>query len=95
MKQYYLDAAAHVPMSLVAQKAYIDYQNSEISPGHANSSNIIGKKVSSVIENARLEIAQLLGAEKASQIIFTNTCSEACNWAVEIIFNKAKTNLVE
>jgi len=94
MKQYYLDSAAHVPMSLAAQKAYIDYQNSDISPGHPSSSNIIGKKISSIIENARKEIAELLGAEKSSQIIFTNTCTEACNWGVEIIFNKAKNNLV-
>lgn len=94
LKQYYLDAAAHVPMSISAQKAYIDYQNSEISPGHPSSSNIIGKKASSIIENARSEIAELLGAEKSSQIIFTNTCTEACNWAVEIIFAKAKNNII-
>jgi cysteine desulfurase len=95
VKDYYLDCAAHVPMSLSAQKAYIDYQNSEISSSHPSSSNIIGKKVSSIVENARSEIAQLLGAEKASQIIFTNTCTEACNWAVEILFNKSQNNLVE
>jgi len=94
MKPYYLDAAAHVPMSLVAQRAYIDYQNSEIAFGHPNSSNIIGKKTTLAIENARSEIAKLLGAENYNNIIFTNTCSEACNWAVEIIFNKAKNNLV-
>lgn len=95
MKSYYLDCAAHVPMSLAAQKAYINYQNSDISSGHANSSNLVGKKVSSIIENARIEIAELLGAEKSNQIIFTNTCTEACNWAVEILFNKSKNNLVE
>jgi len=94
LKHYYLDSAAHVPMSIAAQRAYIDFQNSEISPGHASSLNLIGRKVSGLIEKARVEISELLGAEKSSQIIFTNTCTEACNWAVEIIFNKAKSDIV-
>ena len=93
MKSYYLDSAAHVPMNLSAQKAYIDYQNSEISYGHPSSVNLIGKKASSAVEVARNEIAELLGCN-SKQLIFTNTCTEACNWAVEIILNKANGNII-
>lgn len=88
-KKYYLDSAAHIPMSKVAQKAYIDYQNSPAGYGHASSPSKIGREAANALEIARGEIAQLLGAEKASQIIFTSTCTQACEWALSIIFNKA------
>lgn len=88
-KDYYLDSAAHIPMSKVAQKAYIDYQNSPAGHGHASSPSKIGREAASALEIARGKIAQLLGAESPSQIIFTSTCTQACEWALNIIFKKA------
>lgn len=88
-KEYYLDSAAHVPMSKAAQNAYINYQNSSAGYGHASSPSKIGREAANELEKARGEIAQLLGAEKASQIIFTSTCTQACEWALNIIFKKA------
>ncbi len=88
-KEYYLDSAAHIPMSKMAQKAYIDYQNSSAGYGHASSPSKIGREAANALEIARGEIAQLLGAEKSSQIIFTSTCTQACEWALSIIFKKA------
>lgn len=88
-KEYFLDSAAHIPMSKVAQKAYIDYQNSTAGYGHPSSPSKIGREAANALETARVEIAQLLGAEKSSQIIFTSTCTQACEWALSIIFKKA------
>lgn len=88
-KEYYLDSAAHVPMSKNAQKAYIDYQNSSAGYGHASSPSKIGREAAAVLETARGEIAELLGAESPANIIFTSTCTQACEWALSIIFKKA------
>lgn len=94
-KEYYLDSAAHVPMSKLAQKAYIDYQNSSAGYGHASSPSKIGREAAALLETARNDIAKFLGAEKASQIIFTSTCTQACEWALSIFFNKAKDNVIK
>jgi cysteine desulfurase len=75
-------------MSKKAQKAYIDFQNSPAGHGHPSSPNISGRLAASELENSRIKIAKLLGAEHSNQIIFTSSCTEACSWAISVIENK-------
>ena len=84
MKHLFLDANAHVPLSKSAQKAYIDFQNSDAGHGHPSSPSRAGQLAAGELETARIKIATLLGA-KPSQIIFTSTCSQACEWALNIL----------
>ena len=87
MKNLFLDANAHVPLSIPAQQAYIKFQNSDGGRGHPSSPSKAGQLAANALETARSQIAILLGA-KPSQIIFTSTCSQACEWALNILINK-------
>lgn len=89
MKKYYLDSNAHVPMCPEAIKAFVDYQNSDAGYGHASSPSYIGKLAATELEKARGEIAILLGT-KPHNLIFTSTCTQACEWACNIIKTQAE-----
>lgn len=83
--QLYLDANAHLPMSKKAIEAYVEFNNSIGGHGHAMSPSSPGRAANAAIEKARDEIAGLLGAESANQIVFTSTCTQACEWGLEIL----------
>lgn len=84
-KTYYLDANAHVPLLPNAAKAYINTVNSIAGHGHPSSPSVPGRAAATTIESAREKIAELIGAQKSNQIIFTSSCSQACEWAIKII----------
>jgi cysteine desulfurase len=84
MKELYLDANAHVAMNPLALKAYCEFNDSKAGHGHAMSPNAPGRAAAVVIEESRERIANLLGA-KPDQIIFTSTCTQACEWAVYLL----------
>jgi cysteine desulfurase len=84
----YLDANAHTPMSKKAQQAYINFQNSVAAHGHPSSPNAAGRAAALELENARCKIANLIGAKSSNQIIFTSTCTQACEWAISILEKK-------
>jgi len=91
MDPIYLDANAHVPLSKKAQKAYIDFQNSVAGHGHPSSPSRAGQLAAGELETSRSKIATLLGA-KTSQIVFTSTCSQACEWGMHILTNQLIKN---
>lgn len=84
-KTYYLDANAHVPLLAKAAKAYIDTVNNIAGHGHPSSPSVPGRAAALAIESAREKIAELIGAQKPNQIVFTSSCTQACEWAIEII----------
>lgn len=73
--QLYLDVNAHVSMS----KEVIE-EMGKASPGNPMAPHSPGRKASQQIEYARNKIAELIGAESSNQIIFTASCSQACEW---------------
>ena len=82
--QYYLDQNAHTNLNLTQDQ--IELINNDIGIyGNPFSPNLIGKRAASIIENAREKIAELLGAENSSSIIFTNSCTEANEWACAML----------
>lgn len=82
--ELFLDSNAHLPLSKQALDAFIEANNSLAGRGHALSPSKPGRAAEAAIEKAREEIALLLGAEISSQIIFTSTCTQACEWGMEI-----------
>ena len=84
--QYYLDQNAHTNLNLTSEQ--LGLINNDIGiHGNPLSPNLIGRKALHIIENAREKIAELLGATDCSNIIFTNSCTEANQWACKILEN--------
>lgn len=81
----FLDANAHVALNNKALKKYIEVNNSRAGHGHASSPSVPGRAAANVIEEARTKIAELLGAKSSNQIIFTSTCTQACEWSIKIL----------
>ena len=89
----YLDSNAHIKMSDCALKAYTDFQNSVAGHGHPSSLSKSGQLAAAALEEARSKIKTLLGAEIESELVFTSTCSQACEWALHILTSHCiKTN---
>lgn len=88
MKELYLDANAHVPMSNRTLKFFSEFNNSRAAHGHPSSPSTPGREASAAIEKARSKIASLLGAQSPNQIFFTSSCTQACEWVMKIIKKK-------
>ena len=50
--------------------------------GNPSSAHTFGRRMRAVVEHARVQVAELLGASEASEIVFTSCGSEADNWAI-------------
>jgi cysteine desulfurase len=50
--------------------------------GNPSSAHALGRKMRSAVEGAREQVAELLGASDASEIVFTSCGSESDNWAI-------------
>lgn len=85
MEQLFLDSNAHVNLNKAGLNAYVKYSSGFSAHGHPSSPNVPGRAAASSLEEAREKIAELIGAQSASQIIFTSTCTQACEWALEIV----------
>jgi cysteine desulfurase len=91
MKEMFLDANAHTPMSLKAREEYLRIQSSPAGHGHPSSPSVPGRAAAEEMERARARIASLLGADKPSQIIFTSSCTQACEFGMEMfLYGKLK-----
>lgn len=81
----FLDANAHIPMHPKAVEAFYNFNLSIAGHGHAMSFSLPGRKAAAKIEQARNKIAELIGAKSSNQIVFTSTCTQACEWALELL----------
>lgn len=86
MKELFLDANAHLPLNPKAMAAYNEFCNSVGGHGHPSSPSTPGRLAASELEIARGKIASLIGAQKPGQIIFTSSCTQACEWGLEMFF---------
>src|SRR5438128_8981512 len=50
--------------------------------GNPSSAHQFGRRTRAAIENARAQVADLLGAKNAGEIVFTSGGSESDNWAI-------------
>jgi cysteine desulfurase len=50
--------------------------------GNPSSAHALGREMRRAVEQARAQVAELLGARKASEIVFTSCGSESDNWAI-------------
>lgn len=50
--------------------------------GNPSSAHALGRKMRSAVERAREDVAELLGASDANEIVFTSCGSESDNWAI-------------
>jgi cysteine desulfurase len=50
--------------------------------GNPSSAHALGREMKQAVENAREQVAGLLGATDASEIVFTSCGSESDNWAI-------------
>ena len=50
--------------------------------GNPSSAHSLGQQMKSAVENARAEVASLLGAGSEEEVVFTSCGSEADNWAI-------------
>ncbi len=82
MRQLFLDSNAHHNINPKALKALIDFNSSPAASGHPLAPSYPGREAQSAIELAREKIASLLGAEKASQIVFTSSATHAAQWGL-------------
>jgi len=85
MKELFLDANAHLPMSQGVIDFYCKFNDSVAGHGHPLSPSKLGRAAASAIEEARGKIAKLIGAQKSSQIIFTSGCTSACEWGLLLL----------
>lgn len=82
--ELYLDANAHLPMNQSAMQAFLKTNESLGGHGHALSPSVPGRAAEKAIEGARGKIAYLLGVSNPNQIFFTSTCTDACQWGLDI-----------
>src|SRR5205807_256598 len=50
--------------------------------GNPSSAHAFGRNMRSAVEKARVQVAELLGANNSSEIVFTSCGSESDNWAI-------------
>jgi cysteine desulfurase len=87
MKEFYLDSNAHSMMNL--SFGQLSKLNFDIGiHGNPMSPNLIGRKASLIIENAREKIAEMLNAPNPECIYFTHSCTEANYWGLTLLSNE-------
>lgn len=88
MKEFvYADNAATTKLSPVALEAMTPYLSEEY--GNPSSLSAIGRRARRCIEDARKQVASLIGASPA-EIYFTSGGTEADNWAIKGLMRKAR-----
>jgi cysteine desulfurase len=50
--------------------------------GNPSSAHSLGRQMKSAVERAREQVAALIGATQAGEIVFTSCGSESDNWAI-------------
>lgn len=84
----YLDNAATTKVSESVKQAMLPFFDEFY--GNASSLHDMGQKAKEYLENARTNIAQMIGAE-SKEIYFTSGGSESDNWAIESVCEWGKS----
>ncbi len=80
LKKIYMDHAGGMPVDprvIDAMKPYLERIH-----GNPSSLHSFSQKTREGLENSRMKIAQLIGAEKVDEIYFTSGATESNNWAI-------------
>ncbi|MEJ2543126.1 MAG: cysteine desulfurase family protein [Calditrichaceae bacterium] len=80
MKPIYLDYNATTPVDQKVAEAMLPFLTEHF--GNPSSSHILGRTTKKAIENARIQIAEVLHCS-AEEILFTSGGSESNNWAIK------------
>ncbi|MEQ8848358.1 cysteine desulfurase family protein [Botrimarina sp.] len=86
MRSIYLDYNATTPLAPAAQEAMLPYLADRFAD--PSSQHAPGRAVGEAIEDARVRIADTLGAE-ADEIVFTSGATESCNFALRGLIEPA------
>jgi len=81
MRRIYLDHAATTPLAPEALEAMMPYLTDKF--GNPSSIHWFGREAKAALDQARADLARMLGAAEPSEIIFTSSGSEADNMAVK------------
>ena len=81
MTDIYLDHAATTPVAQEVFKAMKPFYSDKFA--NPASSHLLGQKSAAALEDAREEIAELVGAKRAEEIVFTAGGTEADNLALK------------
>jgi cysteine desulfurase len=76
----YLDNNATTRVAPEVFEAMRPYLTEEF--GNASSAHALGRPAREAIENARAQVAELVGASDPNEIVFTSCGSESDNWAI-------------
>jgi cysteine desulfurase len=76
----YLDSAATTPVDPRVKEAMLPYFDDIF--GNASSNHIFGMEAKLAIENARIQVANIINAEPG-EIYFTSGSTESINWALK------------
>lgn len=79
-RMIYLDNNATTPLAEEVRAAMIPYLGDSF--GNPSSAYDLSGPSRTAIRNARLQVAEFLGAEKESEIVFTSGGTESDNWAI-------------
>ena len=95
----FLDANAHIPLNPKALEGFSNYNKSICAHGHPMSKSSLGRRAQAEMEEARTKIAHLIGAKSGNQIVFTSTCTQACDYSLKLLkaqnFEKVYTSTLE
>ena len=76
----YLDNNATTRIAPEVAEAMLPYLTKFF--GNPSSAHALGREMKQAVENARQEVAELIGAADASEVVFTSCGSESDNWAI-------------
>ena len=88
MKRIYMDYSAGKPVDTRCLEAMGPY-NQEIF-GNPSSVHLYGREAKEALEKAREQVAKLVGATKAKEIIFTSGGTESSNLAIRGVAGRAR-----
>jgi cysteine desulfurase len=77
-RERYFDNAATSPLDPRVLEAMLPWMRDDF--GNANSIHTLGLKAREAVEHARAQVAEAIGAEDPSEIVFTSGATEANNW---------------
>lgn len=93
MHERYFDNAATTPVDPRVIEAMLPWMYE--SPGNAHSIHHYGLKAHDAVEKARVQVADLIGAEDPSQITFTSGATEANNWVLHALEDRIEVSEFE